>query len=86
MTDMLQQARERHEQIAKAISQREADIERLKEEADKLDLFVSLAKEIFAQKEAQPAQPEPPEPAPEATAKPAPETPRVMPIRQTQSA
>ncbi len=94
MTDMLQQARERHEQIVKAISEREADIEKLKDEAEKLDLFVSLAKELFAQKSEKPterpsqptttAAPAPqPQPQPQASAE---ASQRVMPMRQPQSA
>lgn len=92
MTDMLQQARERHEQIKKAISQHEAEIELLKGEAEKLEHFAALAKELFAQKAEktpeQPALSEPPQaqPRPEASAQPTQEAPRVMPMRQPQSA
>lgn len=91
MTDMMQLAKQRHDQIIKDISEREADIGKLKEEAERLELFVTLGKELFAQKiEAAPA----PSPAP--AAQPAatpiaqqvqgPQEPRVMPVRQHQSA
>lgn len=97
MTDMLQQARERHDQIVKAISQHEAEIDKLKEEAEKLEHFAALAKELFAQKaEKAPERPAQPDAvAPSNAAPSAPQPPqapveaqqqRVMPMRSPQSA
>ena len=94
MADMMQQARERHEQIKQEISLRESEIETLREEAEKLEQFVMLAKELFAPKtDKAPEQPQKPEAAsaePQTEAaetQPRPDAPpRVMPIRQPQSA
>lgn len=92
MTDMMQLAKQRHDQILKDISEREADIHKLKEEAERLDLFVTLGKELFAQKvEAAPAPTPAPAPQPDTAAQinqaqQRPEVPRVMPVRQSQSA
>lgn len=88
MTDMMQLARQRHDQILKEISEREADIDKLKEEAERLELFVTLGKELFAQKaDAAPApSPQPEAASPMNQSQLRPDAPRVMPVRQSQSA
>lgn len=91
MTDMMQLAKQRHDQILKDISEREADISKLKEEAERLELFVTLGKELFPPKaEAGPAPSQDlaaqPSATPIAQQEQRPETPRVMPVRQPQSA
>lgn len=100
MTDVLQKARKRHEEIVDAIAQLEADIENLTAEAKKLERFVLLADELFASKADEAPEPRRQEdvaadqpaagaaqPGPEATdAISRPDAPRVMPIRQPKSA
>ena len=80
MNEMLQMAQERHDQILKNISQREADIAKLNAEAEKLETFVELAKELFAQKEQTAPAAEKPQAPPPSDAN------RIMPVRQASSA
>lgn len=81
MNEMLKLAQERHDQIAKNISQREADIQSLRAEAEKLETFVTLAKELFGKK-MKTAEPPTAEKAPH----PAETSAKVMPVRHVQTA
>ncbi|MGR3511572.1 MAG: hypothetical protein ACU0GG_02320 [Paracoccaceae bacterium] len=62
--DMINEALERQKQLDKSIAAREAEIEAYRQEAEKLDTFLALAKELFVSGDA-PAAPAP-QPAPAA--------------------
>lgn len=95
MNEMMRLAQERHEQIVNSIAEHQADIQKLQDEAEKLDLFFSLAKELFDSK-AQRAPERPAEaPRPVASEAPRPVAPeaahqdegaRIMPVRQPKTA
>ncbi len=83
MNELIKMVQERQEQLDRRIAQKEAEIEEIRAESEKLEIFLSLAKELFDKSDTPQEAASAPQEAASASQEAAPaEAPRIMPARQ----